>query len=269
MTACTRRSRQFRRGGGGGSCAIAAIFPGRPLVRVRGVRNASLPAGSARPCVPIQGAMDGSCRRAQIPKDTGEGTMKRASPADEDVIDARPSLAGQHQGGCRLEPPANAVAHHRLAGASGDREANADSGVGAGPARSLRRHVACGLKHETGTRHPQTGTLDRKILAAPLQRAQSDGLAMLTIPHAFHQRLSRIAHPCRDAGFLPSCARCRTRRPPAPRRRRTTRMGRRLRLYALRRLRPLARRALMIRRPALVAIRARKPCRRLRTSRLG
>ncbi len=121
--------------------------------------------------------------------------MKRTTPADEDVIDARPPLAGQHQGGRRFEPPADAVAHHRLAGAFRDRETHADPVVLTGPPGSLRWQMAGGLEHETGARHPQTGALDRKILAAPLQRAKGDGLAMLTVPHVFHERLSRITHP--------------------------------------------------------------------------
>jgi hypothetical protein len=178
------------------------------------------------------------CAR-EIPDQIGIAALAGAGAGDQDVIRPRPSLAHQHLGRRGAQSPLRPVADHRVADFAACRKANPHNLTATGP-EWLRR----GLQQQTRAHRPTARCGDTEKIGAGLQPYKT----------ARHRCFGQSASAVTNFGAA---------RPTV------TAAGSGRVCQADRRLRPFARRAAITRRPPGVAIRARKPWRRLRISLLG
>lgn len=160
-----------------------------------------------------------------------ERPVHRCAPADQHIIISCFCQSWQQQIRHRAQPPFSTISHDCISYFAGNRKSDTDARL-----LALSVGVRSGLQNQPFS-----------LCLAPPRDAQEIGPALQA-----RQSFSRL---CRQIGWHRI-----GRHAPGP----GNKSG-----YADKRLRPRARRLLMTRRPALVAIRERKPWRRFRTSRLG
>src|SRR5579862_7286888 len=177
-------------------------------------------------------------RRLQIADKFRIGPLAGRGPRDQHIIGSRPPAARQHFGRNRPQSPLRPIADHRIADPSARREPHPHRLDGGACGRLRRR-----LQYETRSDRPPARRSNTQKIGAGLEPCKPTRHRSPNFIEPPSPRLS-------DAG--------RTRPGAAAAAR-----------QADRRLRPFARRAASTRRPPGVAIRERKPWRRLRTSLLG
>ncbi len=167
----------------------------------------------------------------QIAAQNVKWPVHRRAPANQHIIISRLCQAWQQQICHRAQPPFNTISHDCISYFTGN--CKSDAGKALFPLRVSTR--ACLQDQPLG------------LCLAAARHAQKIRPALQTRQSCTRLRgqFNRISIGRHASG--PADRNC----------------------YADRRLRPRARRRLMTRRPALVAIRERKPWRRFRTSRLG
>ena len=237
------RSPQHQTQHAGRSAVTHHLDPPRP--GPAGAAAAPLAAGRPAARGPSPGwAFRSACRvtcrsaDAKSRKQLHIAPLPGAGSGDQDVIGPGPPVARQNFGRGSAQAPLRPVANDRIADLAARRKTDPYSRRAIDPGRGRRR-----LQHQAGTHRAAAGSCDTEKIGAGLQSYKAARHRCLT------GGLRRNAHPApasRDAARI-----------------------RKSRGQADRRLRPFARRAAMTRRPPGVAIRARKPWRRLRISLLG